>query len=66
MKNDASKLYRLTDVVIRTYDGYSIKAEITGLFHGPKRLVEDKLIEQLRSRMTNDIPVAIDFKPVYL
>lgn len=61
-----NETYKLKDVVIRTYDGHTIEAEVTGLFNCPRRKVEDMILNKLRPMMKRDIPVAVEFKRVFI
>lgn len=51
--------YRIKDVVVRTYDGHSIRMEIDGIFTGSRLQTEDAILAKMRKIVKNDIPVAV-------
>ena len=56
--------YRIKDLRITTYDGFVIKAQMDGIFQGPRLKIENMILDALRPRMKNDIPVRADFHMV--
>lgn len=58
------KCYRIKDICVTTYDGYTFKMELDGIFNGPRMKIEDTILNALRPKMRNDIPVSATFKMI--
>lgn len=56
--------YRIKDIRVTTYDGAVLLMQLDGIFQGPRLKIENMILDALRPRVKNDIPVKADFHMV--
>ena len=56
--------YKIKDIRVTTYDGRIIETEMKGIFQGPRLKIENMILESVRNRIKNDIPVRATFRMV--